>query len=77
MHQPHPHHTNPPPRHYNRQKHTGPHFLQQHIRQWLKYTVTNEEYGQTGVVLAIRHVKVFLQAVDFGVANVCAVEEGD
>jgi hypothetical protein len=77
MNKPHTSHTNPPPNHDQRQKDTRPQLLQQHIRQRLKNTVANEEYCQTGVVLAVCHAKVFLQAVDFSVTDVCAVEEGN
>jgi hypothetical protein len=66
-----------PQNHNNRQEDTRSEFLEQDIRQRLKHRVTNEEDRKSLIVLSISHVEIFLQAIDFGVANVGSVEEGN
>ncbi len=62
--------------HYQRQEDAWPHLFEQNIRQWLKDGVTNEENRKGGIVLAISHAQILLEAVDFGVADVRSVKEG-
>lgn len=52
------------------------HLLEQHVCERFEERVADEEDGERGIVLAIRHFQVRLQAVDFGVADVGPVEEG-
>lgn len=77
MYQPHARHADPPPYHDDGQKHTGPQLFEQHIGERLKHGVANEENGQAVVVLGVGYAKVFLQAVNLCIANVCTVKEGN
>ena len=51
--------------------------LEQDVRQGLEERVGDEEDGQAGIILAARDVEGVGQAVEFGIADVGAVEEGD
>jgi hypothetical protein len=42
------------------------------IARNLKGGVCEKEYGQTHVVLVGRHIKIFLETLDLGIANVSA-----
>ena len=75
MHQAHTRHTDPPPHHDDRQEDAWAHLLQQHVRQGLENRVADEEDCQTHVVLRVAEAQIFLEAVDFGVADVGAVEK--
>lgn len=77
MRQPHGHHHNTPKHHDDRDEYAGSETLQQHVGQRFGEGVGDEEDGETGVVLAGGDVEAFLQAVEFGIADVGAVEEGD
>lgn len=70
-------HADTPSDHDDGQEDTRAQPLEQDIGQGFETGVRDEEDGQTGIVLAVRHVEISLQAVDFGIADVCAVEEGD
>lgn len=63
-------HNNSPANHYQWQPPAGAHLFQQQIARNLKECVGEEEDCKTPVVLARRHVEVFLKAFDFGIANV-------
>lgn len=69
-------HDNTPKRHDNGEEDTRTHSLEQDVGEGFESGVGHEEDGQTGVVLAARHVQVGLKAVDLGIADVGAVEEG-
>jgi hypothetical protein len=63
--------------HDDGEKDTRSPFLEQDVCQGLKDRVWYEEDGECCVVLARCEVKVFGQAVYFGIADVCSIEEGD
>lgn len=73
--QTHTRHTNPPPHHNERQEDTWTHLLQEHVRQGFEYTVADEEDCQAHVVLRVGEAEIFLQAVDFGVADVGSIKK--
>ena len=65
-------------KHDYRDKHRGPQPLQQDVGQRLEYRVRYEEDGERRVVFPRAHVmQTLLQTVDFRVADVGAVEEGE
>lgn len=75
--QTHCHHHNAPYGHDQRNEDAGSHALEEDVGQGLGQGVGNEEDGESGVVLAIRHVEVLLQAIEFRVSDVGSIEETD
>jgi hypothetical protein len=67
---------NSPQYHDNRQKYTRSQSLQKHVGRGLENRITDEKYRQTHIILRTRHVQVFLQAIDFGIADIRPIEEG-
>ena len=77
MRQPHRHHHNPPEHHDRGDEDGRPEPLEEDVGQRLEERVGDEEDGQAGVVLPACDVQRFLEAVEFGVADVGPVEKGD
>lgn len=77
MRETHRNHDNTPNRHDSRDENTRSQTLEQDIGQRFEERIRDEEDGQTGVVLAAGDVKRCLQTVEFRIADVGAVEEGD
>ena len=77
MRQAHANHTDAPKNHNNWDENARSQALEQDVRQRLKAGVGDEKDGEAGIVLAARDVEALLEAVEFCVANVGAVEEGD
>lgn len=50
--------------------------LQQDVRQRLEDGIRDEENGQRVIVFRVGHVEGLLQALNFGIADIGAVEEG-
>lgn len=77
MHQAHGRHDNAPKHHNRRNEHRRLQALEQDVGEGFKAGVRDEEERESGVVLATAHVEVVDEAVDFGVADVSSIEEGD
>ena len=77
MGQAHGHHDRAPQHHDDGDEDRRAQALEQDVRQGLEERVGDEEDGQAGIVLAARDVEGVGQAVEFGIADVGAVEEGD
>lgn len=77
MGQAHCHHDRAPEQHDDGDEDRRAQALEQDICQWLEERVGYEEDGQASIVLAARHVQGVDQAVEFGIADVGTVEEGD
>lgn len=74
---PHERHHGAPSHHNSRQPPAGAELLEQEVAGDLEGGVGEEEGRQAPVVLVAAHAEVLLQALDLGVADVAAVEEGE
>jgi hypothetical protein len=77
LHQAHERHAQAPREHDGGDKDRGAEFLEHDLGQGLEDGVGDEENGKGEIILGVCHVEVGLQALDLGVADVGAVEEGD
>lgn len=77
MGQSHGDHRDTPECHDDRDENAGAKALEQDIGQGFEERVRDEEDGETGVVLAACDVETRLEAIELGIADVCAVEERD
>ena len=77
MRQAHRHHHNPPKHHDDGDENAGAQALEQDVGEGFEASVGDKEDGETGVVLAGGDVETLLETIEFGVADVGAVEEGD
>lgn len=77
MGQTHRDHDDTPDGHYCGNENRGSEALEQDVGQGLEESVGDEEDGQTGIILTTGDFQGLLQAVELGVADVGAVEEGD
>lgn len=77
MHETHARHDHAPEEHDARQEDTRAEALQHDVGGGFEEAVRDEEDCQADVVLPVLHVQVWDQPVDFGVADVGAVEEAD
>ena len=73
----HGHHGDAPDGHDDGDEDAGSEAFEQDVGERFEQGVGDEEDAEAGVVLAAGHVEGFLEAVEFGVADVGAVEEGD
>jgi hypothetical protein len=76
-HQAHERHTDAPGEHDGWDEDAGTPAFEQDLGEGFEEGVGDEEDGQGEVVLAVGHMQVGLEALDLGVADVGAVEEGD
>ena len=77
MRQTHGDHTNAPEDHDDGDENARTEALEQDVGQRFEEGVGDEEDGQASVVLAAGDVEAFLEAIELGVADIGAVEEGD
>ena len=77
MRQAHSNHDDTPQCHDNGNEDRRAQALEEDVGQRLEEGIGDEEDGQAGIVLAAGQVEGFLEAVEAGVADVGAVEEGD
>ncbi len=77
MHETHRHHADAPHQHDGRDEDGRAKTLEEDLGERLKERVGDEEDCQRNVVLGVGHLEVLLQALDLGIANVGAVEEGN
>lgn len=77
MHQAHRRHDDAPKHHNGRNEDRRLQALEQDVGEGFETSVRDEEKRESGVVLAAGHAEVVDEAVDFGVADVGPVEEGD
>lgn len=77
VHQAHRRHDDAPKHHNRRNENRRLQALEQDVGEGFEAGVRDEEKRKSGVVLAAGHAEVVNEAVDFGVADVGPVEEGD
>jgi hypothetical protein len=64
----------PPDNHNSREEDAGLETFETDVGERLKAGIRDEEYAQRSIVLAIGHVKTFLEAIDFGVGVAWSVD---
>ena len=70
-------HSDAPDGHDSGNEARGPPAFEQDVRKGLEERIGDEEDGEAGIILAACDVQGLLQTVEFGVADVRPVEEGD
>ena len=75
MHKSHTCHRHTPKQHDYREKDGGFELLQKNLSDRFEDGIRDEKDRQRVVILIVRHLQVLLQAVDFGVSDVCSVEK--
>ena len=63
------------PHHDDGQENARPQLLEQNVGQGLEASVRNEEDRQTGIVLPVRHVQIFLESIELCVTDIRAIQE--